>query len=75
VSQEPVLFAMTIAENIRYGRDGVTQQEIEMATKEANAYDFIMKLPLVSVFFYCISVLNQNTSRGNYNSDNTYCQF
>ncbi|XP_028280398.1 ATP-dependent translocase ABCB1 [Parambassis ranga] len=45
VSQEPILFATTIAENIRYGRPDVTQQEIEQASKEANAYDFIMKLP------------------------------
>uniref|UniRef100_A0A3Q0RYQ1 ATP-binding cassette sub-family B member 5 n=1 Tax=Amphilophus citrinellus TaxID=61819 RepID=A0A3Q0RYQ1_AMPCI len=45
VSQEPILFATTIAENIRYGRTDVTQQEIIQATKEANAYDFIMKLP------------------------------
>ncbi|XP_041524049.1 multidrug resistance protein 2 isoform X2 [Microtus oregoni] len=45
VSQEPVLFATTIAENIRYGRENVTMDEIERAVKEANAYDFIMKLP------------------------------
>uniref|UniRef100_A0AAY4AHF9 ATP-binding cassette, sub-family B (MDR/TAP), member 4 n=1 Tax=Denticeps clupeoides TaxID=299321 RepID=A0AAY4AHF9_9TELE len=45
VSQEPVLFATTIAENIRYGRLDVTQDEIEQATREANAYEFIMKLP------------------------------
>ncbi|XP_076869033.1 ATP-dependent translocase ABCB1 isoform X1 [Brachyhypopomus gauderio] len=45
VSQEPVLFATTIAENIRYGREDVTPEEIERATREANAYDFIMKLP------------------------------
>ncbi|KAM9353467.1 ATP-dependent translocase ABCB1 [Symphorus nematophorus] len=45
VSQEPILFATTIAENIRYGRPDVTQQEIEQACKEANAYDFIMNLP------------------------------
>ncbi|XP_061811583.1 ATP-dependent translocase ABCB1-like isoform X3 [Nerophis lumbriciformis] len=45
VSQEPVLFATTIAENIRYGRTDVTQQEIEQAAKEANTYDFIMNLP------------------------------
>ncbi|KAK7886789.1 hypothetical protein WMY93_026410 [Mugilogobius chulae] len=42
---EPVLFATTIAENIRYGRTDVTQPEIEQAAKEANAYDFIMNLP------------------------------
>ncbi|XP_021045981.1 phosphatidylcholine translocator ABCB4 [Mus pahari] len=45
VSQEPVLFSTTIAENIRYGRGNVTMDEIEKAVKEANAYDFIMKLP------------------------------
>lgn len=48
VNQEPVLFATTITENIRYGREDVTMEEIEKATKEANAYDFIMKLPNVS---------------------------
>ncbi|KAG2465266.1 MDR1 protein, partial [Polypterus senegalus] len=45
VSQEPVLFATTIAENIRYGREDATDAEIEQAIKEANAYDFISKLP------------------------------
>uniref|UniRef100_A0A671LMY3 ABC-type xenobiotic transporter n=1 Tax=Sinocyclocheilus anshuiensis TaxID=1608454 RepID=A0A671LMY3_9TELE len=45
VSQEPVLFATTISENIRYGRQDVTQEEIEQAAREANAYDFIMKFP------------------------------
>ena len=48
VSQEPVLFATTIAENIRYGKDGVTQENIERATKMANAHDFISRLPQVS---------------------------
>ncbi|CAK8698371.1 unnamed protein product [Clavelina lepadiformis] len=45
VAQEPVLFATTIAENIRWGRDDVTDDEIHQAAKEANVYDFIMKLP------------------------------
>ncbi|XP_036767728.2 phosphatidylcholine translocator ABCB4 isoform X6 [Manis pentadactyla] len=45
VSQEPVLFSTTIAENIRYGRENVTMDEIKKAVKEANAYEFIMKLP------------------------------
>ncbi|XP_048754275.2 phosphatidylcholine translocator ABCB4-like isoform X2 [Ostrea edulis] len=45
VSQEPVLFATTIAENIRYGRMDVTQGEIEQAAKEANAHMFIKELP------------------------------
>nr|KAG5714213.1 hypothetical protein BaRGS_018430 [Batillaria attramentaria] len=45
VSQEPVLFATTIAENISYGREGVSQQEIEAAARNANAHDFISSLP------------------------------
>ncbi|KAJ8314248.1 LOW QUALITY PROTEIN: hypothetical protein KUTeg_008809 [Tegillarca granosa] len=45
VGQEPILFATTIGENIRYGRDGVTQEQIEQAAKMANAHDFIMMLP------------------------------
>ncbi|KAJ8354419.1 hypothetical protein SKAU_G00219860 [Synaphobranchus kaupii] len=45
VSQEPVLFATTIAQNIRYGREDATDEDIERAVREANAYDFISKLP------------------------------
>ncbi|XP_045876922.1 ATP-binding cassette sub-family B member 5 [Meles meles] len=45
VSQEPVLFETTINNNIKYGRDGVTNEEVEKAAKEANAYDFIMAFP------------------------------
>ncbi|PSN32510.1 hypothetical protein C0J52_16611 [Blattella germanica] len=45
VGQEPVLFGTTIKENIRYGKEDATQQEIEDAAKEANAHDFISKLP------------------------------
>ncbi|XP_077584263.1 bile salt export pump-like isoform X6 [Stigmatopora nigra] len=45
VEQEPVLFATTIAENIRYGRPGVSMDDIITASKEANAYNFIMDLP------------------------------
>lgn len=49
VEQEPVLFATTIAENIRYGRPGVSTEDIISAAKEANAYKFIMDLPQVAV--------------------------
>ena len=45
VSQEPVLFATTIAENIRYGRDGVSDEEIQRAARNANAFNFIDALP------------------------------
>uniref|UniRef100_H2ZPB8 Bile salt export pump n=1 Tax=Ciona savignyi TaxID=51511 RepID=H2ZPB8_CIOSA len=45
VAQEPILFATSIAENIRWGREGVTNEEIEEAARQANAYNFIMNLP------------------------------
>ena len=51
VNQEPVLFATTIKENIMYGRDGVTMSEVEAASKEANAHDFIMQLPKVMISY------------------------
>ena len=45
VSQEPVLFAGTIAENIRYGKEDASQEEIEQAAMTANAHSFITELP------------------------------
>uniref|UniRef100_G3SXM2 Bile salt export pump n=1 Tax=Loxodonta africana TaxID=9785 RepID=G3SXM2_LOXAF len=45
VEQEPALFSTTIAENIRYGKEDVTMEDIVRAAKEANAYNFIMALP------------------------------
>ena len=47
VNQEPILFATSILENIRFGRDGVTNDEIMKAAKAANAHNFIMDLPQV----------------------------
>jgi ABC transporter fused permease/ATP-binding protein len=41
VAQEPVLFATSIAENIRYGRPGATDAEVEQAARQANALSFI----------------------------------
>ncbi|XP_032757840.1 bile salt export pump isoform X2 [Rattus rattus] len=45
VEQEPVLFSTTIAENIRFGREDATMEDIVQAAKDANAYNFIMALP------------------------------
>lgn len=45
VSQEPILFATTIAENIRYGRDDVSEEEMIAAAEAANAHSFISELP------------------------------
>jgi ATP-binding cassette subfamily B protein len=41
VSQEPILFATSIAENIRYGRPGASMDEVIAAARAANAHDFI----------------------------------
>ena len=45
VPQEPVLFAGTIADNIRYGKLDATDGEVEAAAQAANAHDFITALP------------------------------
>lgn len=47
VGQEPVLFNNTVRENIRFGRENATDEEIEHVAKVANAHNFIMKLPKV----------------------------
>merc|ERR1719310_197551 len=43
VSQEPVLFQGTVAENIMYGKRDATREEVEEAAKNANAHGFIME--------------------------------
>jgi ABC-type multidrug transport system fused ATPase/permease subunit len=45
VLQDTVLFFGTIRDNIAYGKQGATQQEIEAAAKMANADEFIAKMP------------------------------
>ncbi len=45
VPQMPSLFMGTIADNIRIGRPGATDEEIITAAKKANAHDFILSLP------------------------------
>jgi len=45
VPQEPLLFHRTILENIAYSRPEATEKEIRSAAKQANALDFIEKLP------------------------------
>lgn len=49
VSQEPVLFTGSIKDNIAYGKDGATTEEIKAAAELANAAKFIDKLPQVRV--------------------------
>ncbi|MCM3357885.1 MULTISPECIES: ABC transporter ATP-binding protein [unclassified Psychrobacillus] len=45
VLQDPFLFEMSVKENIRYGKLNATDEEIIQAAKEANAHEFIAKLP------------------------------
>lgn len=45
VPQEPVLFHRTLRENIAYGKDGVTDEQVIEAAKKAQAHDFISSLP------------------------------
>lgn len=45
VPQKATLFTGTVLENIRWGRDEATIEEVEEATKIASAHDFIMNSP------------------------------
>ena len=45
VSQEPILFDLSIKENIAFGRQNANYEEIISAAKSASAHDFIVKLP------------------------------
>jgi len=45
VAQEPLLFSSSIADNIRYGKAGASQEEVEAAARAANAHDFINRFP------------------------------
>jgi hypothetical protein len=40
--QEPVLFACSIRDNIKYGNPSATMDQVEAAAKLANAHDFII---------------------------------
>jgi subfamily B ATP-binding cassette protein MsbA len=45
VTQEPILFDESIADNIAVGREGATRADIEKAAKSAAAHEFIQALP------------------------------
>jgi len=45
VPQDPVIFATTARENIRFGRPGASDADVEAAAKAAAAHDFIIALP------------------------------
>ena len=46
VNQEPILFNDTIFNNIAFGVEGATPEQVEAAARIANAHDFIMEKPL-----------------------------
>jgi ABC transporter fused permease/ATP-binding protein len=45
VAQEPILFSTSVAENIRYGRPGASEAEVEEAARAANAHPFVTRFP------------------------------
>jgi ATP-binding cassette subfamily B (MDR/TAP) protein 1 len=51
VSQEPLLFMTSIKENITYGKEDATPEEIKRAAELANAAGFIENLPNVRNLF------------------------
>ncbi|ARJ68778.1 ABC transporter transmembrane domain-containing protein [Paracoccus contaminans] len=45
VPQDPVIFAATARENIRFGNPDATDAQVEAAARAANAHDFLAALP------------------------------
>jgi ABC-type multidrug transport system fused ATPase/permease subunit len=45
VLQETLLLRGTVAENIAYGRDGATREDVVTAARQAAAHDFVAALP------------------------------
>jgi ATP-binding cassette subfamily B protein len=45
VPQEVILFGGSIADNIRYGKPGATDEEVREAARQANALEFIDRFP------------------------------
>ena len=45
VSQEPVLFARSVKENIKYGCEDMSDEDMHRAAERANAHKFISELP------------------------------
>ncbi|XP_010425617.1 PREDICTED: ABC transporter B family member 22 [Camelina sativa] len=46
VSQEPTLFATSVEENILFGKEDASMDEVVEAAKSSNAHDFISQFPL-----------------------------
>jgi len=44
VSQEPVMFSMSIRENLLFAKEDATEEQMVQALKEANAWEFVRKM-------------------------------
>jgi ATP-binding cassette subfamily B protein len=45
VAQDPVIFAASVADNVRYGRPEAGEEEVRSALEMANALEFVERLP------------------------------
>ena len=45
IEQDIFLFSRSVADNIRFGKQSATQEEIEAVARKAQAHDFIMSFP------------------------------
>jgi ATP-binding cassette subfamily B protein len=45
VAQDPVIFAASVLDNVRYGRPGAGEHEVRQALSQANALEFVEALP------------------------------
>lgn len=62
VSQEPLLFMTSIKDNITYGKEDATIEEIKRAAELANAANFIDKLPNVCDQFNKLTCVDPSSS-------------
>ena len=57
VSQEPVLFACSISDNISFGREDATHEEIVEAAKQANAHDFVSSFDVSIYYSFLVHII------------------
>ncbi|KAG0483276.1 hypothetical protein HPP92_011360 [Vanilla planifolia] len=65
IDGEPILFASSIRDNVAYGKDNATIEEIQLATDSANASRFIDNMPqdlAVYLAVSCFGILLDNES-------------
>ena len=65
VNQEPAMFTASICENLLFGKDDATMDEIISVAKDSNAHNFITQLPKgydTQVLFCILSFTSENCS-------------